>query len=76
MFVCICNAVSDRQIADAVNAGARDLEDVQQVLKVSTGCGTCRSAAEAIIENTLLQTAAGRNHALHANDIAALVYAA
>jgi bacterioferritin-associated ferredoxin len=76
MFVCICNAVSDQQIADAVKAGARDIEGVQEVLQVSTGCGTCRQTAEAIIANTLVQTATGRNRQLQANDIATLVYAA
>jgi len=76
MFVCICNAISDHQIAEAVRAGARDIEDVQAVLMVSTACGTCRQTAEAIIANTLLETAVGRSHPLHANDIATLVYAA
>ena len=76
MFVCICNAVSDQQIADAVKAGARDIEDVQEILMVSTACGTCRQTAEAVIANTLLETAAGRIRPMHANDIANLVYAA
>ncbi|MDB2645830.1 (2Fe-2S)-binding protein [Pseudomonadales bacterium] len=76
MFVCICNAVSDQQIADAVKAGARDIEDVQEILMVSTACGTCRQTAEAVIANTLLETAAGRSGPMHANDIANLVYAA
>jgi bacterioferritin-associated ferredoxin len=76
MFVCICNAVSDKQIADAVKAGARDIEDVQEILMVSTACGTCRQTAEAVIANTLLETAAGRSRPMHANGIANLVYAA
>lgn len=76
MFVCICNAVTDQQIADAVKAGARNIEDVQESLMVSTGCGTCRQTAEAVIANTLLQAAAGRSRPMHANDIASLVYAA
>ena len=76
MFVCICNAVSDQQIAEAVKAGARDIEDVQEVLMVSTACGTCRQTAEAIIANTLLETAVGRSQPLHANAIATLVHAA
>jgi len=76
MFVCLCNAVSDQQIADAVKAGARDIEDVQEILMVSTACGTCRQTAEAVIANTLLETAAGRSRPMHANDIANLVYAA
>ena len=76
MFVCICNAVSDQQIADAVKAGACDLQAIQEILLVSTACGTCRPTAEAVIADTLLETAAGRRRSVNASDIANLVYAA
>jgi bacterioferritin-associated ferredoxin len=76
MFVCICNAVSDQQIVDAVNAGARDIEDVKALLHVSTGCGSCLQTAEAIVENARLKSDATQNQRLGVNAIAALVYAA
>ncbi len=75
MFVCICNAVSDQQIADAVKAGAHDIEAVQEILLISTACGTCKPTAEAVIANTLLETAAERRRSTHAST-ANLVYAA
>lgn len=37
MIVCICRAVSDRQIRSAVNEGARSMAE----LKAGLGCGSC-----------------------------------
>lgn len=49
MYVCICNAVTDRQIRSAVANGARSLEDVSMLLGVGAGCGCCREAANELI---------------------------
>lgn len=40
--VCYCMNVTNRQIKDAVEQGARTLEDVQKVTKAATVCGACR----------------------------------
>ena len=45
MYVCICNAVSERKIHQAVANGARDVADLQEMLGVATGCGTCAEFA-------------------------------
>lgn len=52
MYVCVCNAVTDRQIAQAMRSGARDLADVTRQLGVGTNCGTCLSYAQELIEAT------------------------
>ena len=41
MYVCVCNAVTDRQIKDAVAEGADTLAKLQKCLPVSTCCGSC-----------------------------------
>lgn len=50
MFVCICSAVSDRQVERAISDGADTLE----ALAVQTGagacCGSCRPLLLDIIE--------------------------
>lgn len=51
MYVCVCNAVTDRQIAQAMRSGARDLADVARQLGVGTNCGTCLSYAQEFIES-------------------------
>jgi bacterioferritin-associated ferredoxin len=51
MYVCICAAVSDRQIASAVAAGADSLEKLGMQLGVGTGCGCCRETAQRMLES-------------------------
>lgn len=49
MYVCICNAVSDRQIRAAVAGGARTLDDLSMTLGVGAGCGCCRDSVQEYI---------------------------
>ena len=53
MYVCVCNAVSDRDIIEAIRDGAENLEHIQERLGASTGCGTCRDFTEQLIDRTL-----------------------
>ena len=53
MYVCICNAVTDRDIANAVAKGAADLGDVQKSTGATTGCGSCTNAASILIRQCL-----------------------
>ncbi len=50
MYVCICNAVTDKQIRRARSEGLDTLEDLREALGVATGCGTCTATVEAILE--------------------------
>lgn len=45
MYVCVCRAVTERQIDDAVRAGARTLQDLRRELGVASECGQCAAAA-------------------------------
>lgn len=45
MYVCICNAITDRDIRDAASGGATNLWDLQSTLGVATGCGSCKRQA-------------------------------
>ena len=55
MYVCICQAVSDTQIKDAVADGAEDLESIQRRLGAATGCGTCTEFTQKVINDALAQ---------------------
>jgi bacterioferritin-associated ferredoxin len=46
MIVCICHRVSDADIHRVVHAGCRSFEDLQDALRVATGCGACTCCAE------------------------------
>ena len=39
MYVCVCQAVTDRQIREAAQGGARTLKDLRRDLGVTRDCG-------------------------------------
>ncbi len=45
MYVCVCKAVTDRQIFQAAQDGARNLRDLRRELGVTEDCGRCASCA-------------------------------
>ena len=49
MYICICNAITDRDIAKAAESGARSQEDLARELGVGLGCGRCTSCAKSIL---------------------------
>jgi bacterioferritin-associated ferredoxin len=49
MYVCICNAVTDRQIRAAVADGARSMRDLRRELGVCSCCGKCGPAARELL---------------------------
>ncbi len=53
MFVCLCNAITDHQIRDAVEQGVTSFEDMQSHLAVSTVCGGCACEVRLVMEQKL-----------------------
>lgn len=51
MFVCICNAITDHKIKEAVAAGASSLTDLKNQLGVATCCGCCADLAISLLSN-------------------------
>jgi len=49
MYVCICKAVTDKQIRRAAARGVDNLYELREALGVASGCGSCASVAEAIL---------------------------
>jgi bacterioferritin-associated ferredoxin len=59
MYVCLCNAVTDREIRQCIALGAETFEQVRDSLGVSSCCGRCEPAArEIVIERQTLSTLA------------------
>lgn len=53
MYVCICKAVTDRQIRQAVELGVRSMAELKESLGVATGCGKCAPYARQILREEL-----------------------
>jgi len=51
MYVCICNAITDKQIREAAEAGVGDLWALQRELGVGSQCGSCKESAAEILND-------------------------
>lgn len=49
MYVCVCNAITDRQIRAAAEAGTTDILRLQAELGVASSCGSCMDVASEIL---------------------------
>ncbi|MFV9475384.1 (2Fe-2S)-binding protein [Advenella sp. RU8] len=45
MYICICNAITEKSVIEAVNNGASTLGDLQSQLGVASCCGCCAQTA-------------------------------
>lgn len=51
MIVCHCHGVTDREIRNTVQCGARTAEDVAEACGASSGCGGCESLVAEIVQS-------------------------
>ena len=57
MYVCICKSVTDKQIRRAAARGVDNLYELRETLGVSSGCGSCASSAQEILDEVNLRHA-------------------
>ena len=53
MYVCVCHAVTDKDICKAVDRGCASLFDVQNELPVASCCGRCEETARTVVDEYL-----------------------
>ena len=58
MYVCVCNAVTDREIKGAAKLGVRTLDDLSSLLGVATCCGKCADCAKSVLAEAVGATVA------------------
>ncbi len=63
MYVCICNAVTERDVAAAADDGCRTLRDLRERLDVGRCCGRCTGHAREVLDATLGAEPAAGPHA-------------
>lgn len=50
MYVCVCNAINDRQVRQAVASGLVRVGDIRRHLGFERRCGRCSEAIRAILD--------------------------
>lgn len=55
MYVCVCHAVTDRQIVEAAQKGATSVKDLKREFGLSTACGLCASCAKQCLKSARQQ---------------------
>jgi len=55
MFVCVCNAISDKAIRKAVEQdGVGNVRELRELLGVGNQCGKCTRVAQQIVDETIV----------------------
>ncbi len=49
MYICICNAVTDKQILEAQQEGCHSIDEITKALGVGDCCGSCIEQAEDLL---------------------------
>jgi bacterioferritin-associated ferredoxin len=49
MYICICNAVTEREIRGAAELGCATLDELSRDLGVATCCGKCEPEARRVL---------------------------
>ena len=52
MYICICNAITERDVRECARRGCCSLDQLSEELGVGTGCGRCRPVAKEILDET------------------------
>lgn len=55
MYVCVCNAVTERHIGEAVSEGATTLRELRDRLGVAGECGRCACCARDCLRSALAE---------------------
>jgi bacterioferritin-associated ferredoxin len=53
MYVCICNAVTDKDVKKAVDDGANSMSHLQERLNIGRCCGACSETACKVLDKHL-----------------------
>jgi bacterioferritin-associated ferredoxin len=52
MYICICNAITERDVRECARRGCGSLDQLSMELGVGSGCGKCRPVAKEILDET------------------------
>ena len=73
MIVCVCHRVSDRDITREAHSGCPSFDQLQDELRVATGCGACLECAQEVFSSA---ACSGRRCDIRQASVAAEAHAA
>ncbi len=73
MYICICNAITEKTVIEAVNNGASTLGDLQTELGVASCCGCCAQTASEYLPKDSASNAANQEYVSESRSRKALV---
>lgn len=73
MYICICNAITEKTVIEAVNNGASTLGDLQTELGVASCCGCCAQTASEYLPKDSASNAAKQEYVSESRSRKALV---
>jgi bacterioferritin-associated ferredoxin len=50
MYVCVCRAVTDKDIRNAMEEGATTVRELKEKLKVTESCGSCLETVRDLVK--------------------------
>lgn len=53
MYICICNAITEKDIEEAVKQGISSMEMLSELTSVSNQCGCCEAHACKVLQKAL-----------------------
>ncbi len=51
MYICICQAVNERTVHEAIDSGYQDVDDIADLTGAGTCCGGCRQLVQILIDD-------------------------
>ena len=60
MYVCVCNAVTDSDIRNAVDSGVCSIRQLRQKTGCTSTCGCCKELAVEILQQAMADTRESR----------------
>ena len=51
MYICICNAVTEKAVRECARNGACSIDELAYELGVGAGCGRCRDCANELLRD-------------------------
>jgi bacterioferritin-associated ferredoxin len=58
MYICVCKAVTDKEIRLAINEGARSVRELREKLRVTESCGSCLESVKECLKEAKTSVAA------------------